>query len=113
MKFRLLEIGKDVKAKKAKARREKVKELMGIDLAETGTCVKLQLIQDLIPLALIHVGEVLQEEVRSLAGQMILHIRLTAQILNYLKATEIQVGLLVNFKHPRVEIKRMILGLKE
>jgi len=42
---------------------------MGIDLAETGTGVKLQLIQDLIPLALIHVGEVLQEEVRSLAGQ--------------------------------------------
>jgi len=66
---RLLEIGKDVKTKKAKARREKVKGLMGIDLAETGTGEKLQLIQDLIPLALIHVGEVLQEEVRSLAGQ--------------------------------------------
>ena len=36
-----------------------------------------------------------------------------AQILNYLKATEIQVGLLVNFKHPKAEIKRMMLGLKE
>jgi len=36
-----------------------------------------------------------------------------AQILNYLKATEIQVGLLVNFKHPKAEIKRMVLGLKE
>jgi len=36
-----------------------------------------------------------------------------AQILNYLKATENQVGLLVNFKHPKVEIKRMVLGLKE
>jgi uncharacterized membrane protein len=66
---RVFEIGKDVKARKAKARREKVKELMGIDLAETGTGLKLQLIQDLIPLALIHVGEVLKEEVRSLAGE--------------------------------------------
>jgi len=36
-----------------------------------------------------------------------------AQILNYLKATEIQVGLLVNFKHPKAEIKRMVLGLEE
>jgi len=66
---RVLKIGRDVKAKKAKARREKVKELMGIDLAETGRSLKLQLIQDLIPLALIHVGDVLKDEVRSLAGQ--------------------------------------------
>ncbi|HEC98966.1 MAG TPA: GxxExxY protein [Proteobacteria bacterium] len=36
-----------------------------------------------------------------------------AQILNYLKATGIQVGLLVNFKHPKAEIKRMVLGLNE
>ena len=36
-----------------------------------------------------------------------------AQILNYLKATGIKVGLLVNFKHPKAEIKRMVLGLKE
>lgn len=36
-----------------------------------------------------------------------------AQILNYLKATRIQVGLLVNFKHPKAEIKRMVFGLKE
>jgi putative transposase len=66
---RVFEIGKDVKAKKAKARRDKVEELMGIDLAKTSRDLKLQLIQDLIPLALIHVGEVLKEEVRSLAGQ--------------------------------------------
>jgi GxxExxY protein len=32
-----------------------------------------------------------------------------AQILNYLKATEIKVGLLVNFKHPKAEIKRFVL----
>ena len=36
-----------------------------------------------------------------------------AQLLNYLKATGIQVGLLVNFKHPRAEIKRMVLNLPE
>ena len=34
-----------------------------------------------------------------------------AQILSYLKATEIQVGLLVNFRHPKAEIKHMVLGL--
>lgn len=32
-----------------------------------------------------------------------------AQLLNYLKATGIQVGLLINFYHPRVEIKRFVL----
>jgi len=34
-----------------------------------------------------------------------------AQLLNYLKGTEIQVGMLVNFKHPKAEIKRMVLNL--
>ena len=36
-----------------------------------------------------------------------------AQILNYLKATGIQVGLLINFTHPKAEIKRMVLNLSE
>ena len=36
-----------------------------------------------------------------------------AQLLNYLKATGIQVGLLVNFKHLKAEIKRMVLDLPE
>jgi len=36
-----------------------------------------------------------------------------AQLLNYLKATGIQVGILVNFKHPKAEIKRMVLNLPE
>jgi len=36
-----------------------------------------------------------------------------AQLLNYLKATGIQIGLLVNFKNPKVEIKRMVLDLPE
>jgi len=36
-----------------------------------------------------------------------------AQLLNYLKATGIQVGLLVNFTRNKAEIKRMVLDLPE
>ena len=36
-----------------------------------------------------------------------------AQLLNYLKATGIQVGLLVNMKHQKAHIKRMVLNLPE
>jgi GxxExxY protein len=36
-----------------------------------------------------------------------------AQLLNYLKATGIQIGLLINFTHPKAEIKRMVLDLQE
>ncbi len=36
-----------------------------------------------------------------------------AQLLNYLKATGKSVGLLVNFKNPKAEIKRMVLNLPE
>ena len=36
-----------------------------------------------------------------------------AQLLNYLKATGVRVGMLVNFKHPKAEIKRMVLDLPE
>ena len=36
-----------------------------------------------------------------------------AQMLNYLKATGIKVGLLVNMKYPKAEIKRMVFDLPE
>ena len=36
-----------------------------------------------------------------------------AQLLNYLKATGIKVGLLVNFKSTKAEIKRLVLDLPE
>jgi len=36
-----------------------------------------------------------------------------AQLLNYLKATGISVGLLVNFKSKKVDIKRLVLNLPE
>ena len=60
---RVLRVGRDVKA-----RRARVKDLMSLDLSELEMDVKLQLIQELIPLGLMHVGEVLKEEVRALAG---------------------------------------------
>ena len=36
-----------------------------------------------------------------------------AQLINYLKATGMKVGLLVNFRHTKAEIKRMVLNLSE
>jgi GxxExxY protein len=36
-----------------------------------------------------------------------------AQLLNYLRATGIRVGLLVNMKYPKAEIKRMVFDLPE
>lgn len=41
---------------------------MGLDLADVEGELKVQLIQALIPLGLMHVAEVLEEEVRGLAG---------------------------------------------
>ena len=34
-----------------------------------------------------------------------------AQLLNYLKASEIRIGLLVNFWHPKAQIKRIVKDL--
>ena len=36
-----------------------------------------------------------------------------AQLLNYLRATGISLGLLVNFRHPKAEIKRLVYNLPE
>ena len=36
-----------------------------------------------------------------------------AQLLNYLKATNIQIGFLVNFHAPKAEVKRLVLNLPE
>ena len=60
---RVLQARKDVKA-----RRAKVKELMSLNLSEIEMDIKLQLIQELIPLGLMQVGEELKEEVKVLAG---------------------------------------------
>ena len=34
-----------------------------------------------------------------------------AQVLNYLKATGFKIGLLVNFKHQKADIKRLVLDI--
>lgn len=44
-------------------------------------------------------------ELKALSALEIVH---EAQILNYLKATGIRVGLLLNFGTPRLQIKRMV-----
>jgi len=36
-----------------------------------------------------------------------------AQLLNYLKATGLNIGMLVNFRHPKAEIKRLVNNLPE
>jgi GxxExxY protein len=36
-----------------------------------------------------------------------------AQLLNYLKATVVRVGLLFNFRHSKAEVKRLVLDLSE
>lgn len=45
-------------------------------------------------------------EIKSIDSLQKIH---EAQLLNYLKATGYEIGLLVNFKHPKAEIKRFIL----
>ena len=60
---KILRVGKDVKA-----RRSRVRKLMNLKLSSLKLDIKLQLIQELIPLGLTHVGEILTEEVKALAG---------------------------------------------
>lgn len=36
-----------------------------------------------------------------------------AQLINYLKATGKKIGLIVNFKHPKAEIRRLVYNLEE
>jgi GxxExxY protein len=52
-------------------------------------------------------GEVLIE-IKAVKGLDGVH---NAQCLNYLKATGLHLCLLINFGKPRVEIKRIVLGL--
>jgi GxxExxY protein len=45
-------------------------------------------------------------EIKSIDSLQKIH---EAQLLNYLKATGYKLGLLVNFKHPKAEIKRLVV----
>ena len=71
-----------------------------------------------VPIDVEYKGEIVGEYVADIVveDQVILELKATdsikkiheAQLLNYLKATEFKVGLLVNFTHPKAEIKRFI-----
>lgn len=61
---KLLQMGKEVKLK-----REQIKEWMNLSVRDVEQEMRLQLIQELIPLGLMHVGEQLKQEVISLAGE--------------------------------------------
>ena len=76
-----------------------------------------------VPLKVIYKEEIVGEYFADLLveGRVIVEIKAVrhllkehqAQLLNYLKATGIQVGLLVNFTRNKAEIKRMVLDLPE
>jgi hypothetical protein len=61
---KILRIGKGVKAGRAR-----VKEICGLPLNVLDVDIKTELIQALIPIGLWHANEVLEEEVKQLAGE--------------------------------------------
>ena len=72
-----------------------------------------------VPINVSYKGEQVGEYVADLLveGKVIIELKTVdslqrvheAQVINYLKATGIPVGLIVNFKHTRAEIKRVVL----
>ena len=74
-----------------------------------------------VPLTVSYKGEVVGEYYADIVveGQVILELKAAeqlqkihkAQLLNYLQATGFKVGLLVNFKHPKADVKRLVLDL--
>ncbi len=76
-----------------------------------------------VPIAVSYKGEVVGDYAADLLveDEVIVELKTVenldrvheAQLLNYLKATGLHVGLLVNFKHVKADIKRMVLDLPE
>ena len=76
-----------------------------------------------VPIKVFYKDEVVGEYIADILveGKVILELKAVdrlekiyeAQLLNYLKATGVQIGLLINFTHPKAEIKRMVLDLPE
>ncbi len=72
-----------------------------------------------IPITVKYKGQVVGEYFADIVveGQVILELKAIeqlqkiheAQLLNYLKATGFKIGLLINFKYPKAEIKRFIV----
>ena len=89
-----------------------------IELSSQGLSVENQ-----VPLKVSYKEQIVGEYFTDLLveGRVIIEIRAVTnllkehqtQVLNYLKATGIQVGLLVNFTRNKAEIKRFVLDLPE
>ena len=72
-----------------------------------------------VPISVYFKGEVVGEYFADIVvdDQIIIELKAVenlqkiheAQLLNYLKATSYEVGLLVNFTHPKAEIKRFVM----
>ena len=75
------------------------------------------------PINVHYKGEIVGEYVADIVvnDQVILELKAIenlqkiheAQLLNYLKATGYKIGILVNFKNPKAQIKRLVLDLPE
>jgi GxxExxY protein len=98
---------------------EKVYEnALFVELKERGLVARSQ-----VPITVSYKGEVVGEYAADLLAEDAVIVELKtvenldktheAQLLNYLKATGLHVGLLVNFKHKKADIKRMVLELPE
>jgi GxxExxY protein len=98
---------------------EKVYEkALMIELSSRGLSVENQ-----VPLKVSYKEQIVGEYFTDLLveGRVIIEIKAVtnllkehqAQLLNYLKATGIQIGLLVNFARNKAEIKRLVLDLPE
>ena len=94
---------------------EKVYEkALAIELSDQGLEVKRQ-----YPIKVSYKGTPVGEYIADLVVENKIIIELKAQdnllpiheaqIINYLKATDMKVGLLINFKHPKAEIKRFVV----
>ena len=89
-----------------------------IELRERGLKTENQ-----VPIAVKYKGYSVGEYIADLfvEGKVIIELKTVetitklheAQLLNYLKATGVKVGLLVNFQSNKAQIKRMVLDLQE
>jgi GxxExxY protein len=76
-----------------------------------------------VPIPVTYKGAVVGEYIADVVveGKVIVELKTVdkiekiheAQVIHYLKATGMPVGLLVNFKHPKVQIKRIALAMPQ
>ncbi|MBW1911533.1 MAG: GxxExxY protein [Deltaproteobacteria bacterium] len=76
-----------------------------------------------VPIQIQYKGQIVGDYIADIVveNQVILELKAVeqlqkiheAQLINYLKATGMNVGILINFTHPKAEIKRMVLNLPE